>query len=58
MASFSNEAIINSALSKAELIGLNLFFFKTHTQTHSLGKDIEIPGKSRNSIAIIEQKDN
>lgn len=58
MASFSNKAIINSALSKAELIGLNLFFFKIHTQTHSLGKDIEVPGKSRNSIAIIEQKDN
>lgn len=60
MASFSNKAIINSASSKAELIGLNLFFFNTHTYTqiHSPGKDIEVPGKSHNSIAIIEQKDN
>lgn len=62
MASLSDKAIINSALSKAELIGLNLFFLKTHAHTHThkhpLGKDIEVPGKSCNSIAIIEEKDN
>lgn len=35
MASLSVKAIINSALSKAEVIGLNLFFSKTNTHRHT-----------------------